>query len=191
MLHRLGVKEIVAFNKDGILHREQFDSYDFLTQELLDIVNLNNDHHTLAQALVQADVFIGVSAPRLVTSAMVSTMKKDAIVFAMANPEPEITYDEAIAGGAKVVGTGRSDYPNQVNNVLAFPGLFRGALDCQASKITEEMKMAAAVGLASLISEDQLRPDYVIPSAFDPRVASTVAAEVKKTAIATDIARIK
>lgn len=189
MLHRLGVKEIVAFNKDGILHRDQFDSYDFLTRELLDIVNPNDDHHTLAQALVGADVFIGVSAPRLVTSAMVSTMKKDAIVFAMANPEPEITYDEAIAGGATVVGTGRSDYPNQVNNVLAFPGLFRGALDCQASKITEEMKMAAAVGLASLISEDQLRPDYVIPSAFDPRVASTVAAEVMKSAIQSKIAR--
>ncbi|PKM86162.1 MAG: NAD-dependent malic enzyme, partial [Firmicutes bacterium HGW-Firmicutes-10] len=137
-----------------------------------------------------ADVFIGVSAPKIVTIDMIKSMNKDAIVFAMANPEPEIAYADAIAGGAKIVGTGRSDFPNQVNNVLAFPGLFRGALDCRARKITDEMKMAAAVGIASLIEEKDLTPEYVIPSPFDPRVAKKVAEEVKKVAIATGMARI-
>ena len=138
----------------------------------------------------EADIFIGVSKPNLITKEMVASMKRDPIIFAMANPEPEIAYADAIAGGAKVVGTGRSDFPNQVNNVLAFPGLFRGALDVRARKITEEMKMAAAMGLASLIKEEELRPDYVIPSPFDPRVAQAVAAAVAETARKTGIAEL-
>ena len=131
--------------------------------------------------MVNSDVFIGVSAPRLLTKEMVSSMNKNPIIFAMANPEPEITYKDAIDAGAYIVGTGRSDFPNQINNVLAFPGLFKGALECRANKITEEMKMAAAIGIASLISENELKPEYVIPSPFDKRVAEIVANEVKKT----------
>lgn len=190
MLKKFGIKEIYGFNKDGIVLKEDYDQYDFLNKELTDIVNSGNKRMDLKEAMTEADIFIGVSAPRLVTREMVASMKKDAIVFAMANPEPEITYAEAIAGGAKVVGTGRADTPNQVNNILAFPGLFRGALDCRARKITEEMKLAAAVGIASLVGDDELSPEYVVPGAFDPRVAETVANEVKKTAIAQGIAKI-
>ena len=150
-----------------------------MCKELTEITNPECKRLTLADALKESDVFIGVSAPRLLTKEMVSSMKEGAIVFAMANPEPEITYEEAIAGGAAVVGTGRSDFPNQINNVLAFPGLFKGALESRAKKITEEMKMAAAMGLASLVLEEELNPNYVIPSPFDSRVAETVAQAVK------------
>ena len=134
----------------------------------------------MAEEIVGSDVFIGVSAPKILTKEMVLSMNKNAIVFAMASPEPEITYKDAIDWGAYIVGTGRSDFPNQINNVLAFPGLFKGALECRAKKITEEMKMAAAIGIASLVTDEELRPDYVIPSPFDRRVAETVANEVKK-----------
>lgn len=134
----------------------------------------------MAEEIVGSDVFIGVSAPKILTKEMVLSMNKNAIVFAMANPEPEITYEDAIDAGAYIIGTGRSDFPNQINNVLAFPGLFKGALECRAKKITEEMKMAAAIGIASLVTDEELRPDYVIPSPFDRRVAETVANEVKK-----------
>ena len=144
MIHSLGVRNIYGFNSKGIVLREDNEKYSFLLKELTEITNLDNKRLTLAQAMAESDVFIGVSAPKLLSKEMVSSMKKDSIVFAMANPEPEIPYDEAISAGAKVVGTGRSDYPNQINNVLAFPGLFRGALDSRAKKITEEMKMAAA-----------------------------------------------
>lgn len=191
MLLAFGVKNIYGFNINGIVTREDYDQYDFLTKELALITNLDAKRMTLAEALKEADVFVGVSAPRLVTKEMVASMKKDAIVFAMANPEPEITYDEAIQGGARVVGTGRSDYPNQVNNVLAFPGLFRGALDVRASKINEEMKLAASYGIASLVADDQLSEEYIIPSALDPRVAKAVAGAVSKAAIETGVARLK
>lgn len=189
MLKDLGVKEIYGFNINGIVLKEDKEKYDFLTQELCEITNSSNKRMNMAEALKEADVFVGVSAPKLLTKEMVADMKRDPIIFAMANPEPEITVDEALAGGARIVGTGRSDFPNQVNNVLAFPGLFKGALSVRATKITEEMKMAAAQGIASLISDDELNETYVIPSAFDPRVADMVAAKVAEVAVATGVAR--
>lgn len=183
MIHDLGVKEIYGFNINGIVIKEDYDQYDFLTQELTEITNKSNKRMTMAEALKEADVFIGVSAPGLLTKDMVKSMKKDPIVFAMANPEPEIKYHDAIEAGATVVGTGRSDFPNQINNVLAFPGLFRGALDIHATKITEGMKLAAAKGLASLVSDEELTKDYIIPRATDKRVAVTVAKAVSAQAI--------
>lgn len=187
MIHDLGVKEIYGFNINGIVIKEDYDQYDFLTQELTQITNSSNKRMTMAEALKEADVFIGVSAPGLLTKEMVKSMKENSIVFAMANPEPEIKYHDAIDAGAAVVGTGRSDFPNQINNVLAFPGLFRGALDVHASKITEGMKLAAAKGLASLVSDEELSKDYIIPRATDPRVATTVAKAVSEQAIKEDV----
>ncbi|MDD4839381.1 MAG: NADP-dependent malic enzyme [Clostridia bacterium] len=178
MLKRYGVGEVLCFDINGIITKEKAKTANSLTQELALITNSKNIDVTLAKALEQADAFIGVSAPKLVTSEMVRNMKRDPIIFAMANPEPEITYQEAIDGGATVVGTGRSDFPNQINNVLAFPGIFRGALDSRAKKITEEMKMAAAFGIASLVSDSELNKDYIIPSAFDERVCKVVAKSV-------------
>ena len=157
-------------------------------EEISHISNLNHEHGKLADALKDADAFIGVSRPNLVSKEMVSTMN-NGIVFAMANPTPEIMPDEALAGGAAVVGTGRSDYPNQVNNVLAFPGLFRGALDVHATKINEEMKIAAAKAIASLVSDEECNAEYVIPSPFDPRVAPAVAKFVAQAAIDTGVAQ--
>jgi malate dehydrogenase (oxaloacetate-decarboxylating) len=189
MLKRLGVINIIGFSKSGILNRDDLDAYDFLSKELLEFINPLNLHQTLKEALKDADVFIGVSAPRLVSSEMIHSMASDPIVFALANPEPEISYEDALLGGARIIATGRSDLPNQINNVLVFPGLFRGALDCRATQISEEMKLAAAIGLASLIKEDELRFDYIIPSVFDPRVSDVVAQEVTKVAYQTGIAR--
>lgn len=190
MINTLGVKEIYGFNKLGIVIKEDYDQYDFLTQELTKITNSQMKRITMSEALKETDVFIGVSAPNILTKEMVKEMKADAIVFAMANPEPEIKYIDAIEAGVAVMGTGRSDYPNQINNVLAFPGLFRGALDVRAKKITEEMKLAAAYGLASLVSDDELSSTYVIPNALDPRVAKVVALAVSKKAKEQGIARI-
>lgn len=190
MIHALGVKEIYGFNIHGIVTKEDYNQYDFLTQELTEITNSHAKRMTMAEALKEADVFIGVSAPRLLTQDMVRNMKEKPIVFAMANPEPEITYDEAIEAGVAVMGTGRSDFPNQINNVLAFPGLFRGALDVRARKITEEMKLAAAYGLASLVSDEERSATYVIPNALDPRVAETVAKAVAEKAKEIGIARL-
>ncbi len=190
IMHQLGVKDILAFNADGILIREDEERFNFLEKEMLDITNQNNQRLTLAEAMAQSDVYIGVSAAGIVSEEMVSSMKEDPIVFAMANPEPEITYAKAKAAGARVAGTGRSDSPNQVNNILAFPGIFRGALDCRATKISEEMKMAAAVGLASLVTDEELNEEFVIPDVFDPRVAYTVAKEVVRVARKQGIARL-
>ena len=190
MLKNFGISNIYAFNINGLLNKDDMESYNFVEQEVALITNNENEKITLAEAMAQADLFIGVSAPGVINKAMVSSMKKDAIVFAMANPEPEISYQDAKDAGAKVVGTGRSDFPNQVNNVLAFPGLFRGALDVRSSKITEEMKLAAAEGLASLISEGELNEEYVIPGAFDPRVAAIVAKAVADKAIEQGLSRI-
>ena len=145
---------------------------------------------SLADVIVGADIFIGVSAPGTVTSEMVKTMNRDAIVFACANPTPEIFPDDAKAGGAAVVSTGRSDYPNQINNVLAFPGIFRGTFDVRAKDINEEMKMAAAMALANLISDEELNADYIIPKAFDPRVGPAVAKAVAEAARKSGVARI-
>ena len=190
MLKNFGVKEIYGFNINGIVLKEDYDKYDFLTKEISLITNSANKRVTMKEAFKEADVFIGVSAPKLVTKEMVKSMKKDPIVFAMANPEPEITYEEGKSAGARIMGTGRSDYPNQINNLLAFPGLFRGALDVRARKITEEMKLAASYGLANLVSDKELNEDYILPKALDKRVAKTVAKAVSKKAVEQGIARI-
>ena len=154
------------------------------------VTNLEKKQGKLADVIVGADVFIGVSAPGTLTTEMVKTMNKDAIIFACANPTPEIFPDDAKAGGAKVIATGRSDYPNQINNVLAFPGIFRGTFDVRAKDINEEMKMAAAAALAGLISDEELSADYIIPKAFDPRVGKAVAEAVAKAARESGVARL-
>ncbi len=190
MLKNFGVKEIYGFNINGIITKEDYDKYDFLAKELSLITNTKNKRITMAEAFKEADVFIGVSAPKLVTKEMIKSMKENPIVFAMANPEPEITYEEGKEAGAKIMGTGRSDYPNQINNLLAFPGLFRGALDVRAKKITEEMKLAASYGLAALVSDEELNENYILPSALDERVAQTVSKAVADKAKEIGVARI-
>jgi len=187
MLRDLGVVNILGFRKEGIIRKEEHT--DFLVQELSEFTNPNQLNVSLQEAMVNADVFIGVSAPKLVSKAMIQSMNKLSIVFALANPEPEISYEDAKEAGAYIIATGRSDYPNQVNNVLAFPGLFRGALDAKATQITEEMKKAAAYGLSSLIQIEELSPDYIIPSVFDKRVKNVVSQAVKDVAIASGCVR--
>lgn len=192
MLHRLGITQIIAYNVDGIVHESKASKYDDLTKELLAITNPNHfiGDDTLGAAFVGADVFIGVSVAGIVSETMVRSMNKEPFIFAMANPTPEIMPEDALAGGALIVGTGRSDYPNQINNVLAFPGIFRGALDARASKINEDMKLAAARAIASCIPKQDLRPDFIIPSAFDPEVVKRVAAAVMEEAEKTGVAKI-
>ncbi|MBU5488094.1 NAD-dependent malic enzyme [Clostridium sp. MSJ-8] len=185
-----GVKNIVMCDINGVIHKNAELANDSL-RELAEITNPNNETGTLKDAIKNADVFIGVSAPNLVSQEMVKTMNEDAIIFAMANPTPEIFPDDALAAGAKVVGTGRSDYPNQINNVLAFPGIFRGALDCRAKRINEEMKVAAAYAISSSISDDELSPTNIIPKAFDLNVQKKVAEAVKEAAIKSGVATIK
>lgn len=189
LVKKLGAKEIIAIDRVGILRRSDKDKYDFSKKELAEITNSKDIAGGLADAIVGADVFIGVSAPNVLSKDMVRSMNKDAIVFAMANPTPEIMPEEALEAGAAIVGTGRSDYPNQVNNVLVFPGLFKGALRAKSKKITEEMKIAAAEGLASLIKDEELRKDYIIPDPFDKRVAEAVAIAVEKIAKEQGICR--
>lgn len=183
MLNAFGVKDILVFNSRGIITASNMENYDFLQKEIALMSNKEHKEITLKEAMVGADVFVGVSVADLVSEEMVASMAEKSIVFALANPNPEIKYDLAKAAGAYIVGTGRSDFPNQVNNVLAFPGLFKGALAVRAKKITEEMKMAAAKGIASLLSEEELNEDYIIPSPFDPRVADAVADAVAKEAL--------
>lgn len=185
MLRDLGIKNILGFRKEGIIRKEDHD--DFLVQELSEFTNPDQLNISLREAMVEADVFIGVSAPKLVDKEMIQSMNPKSIVFALANPEPEISYDDAKEAGAYIIATGRSDYPNQVNNVLVFPGLFRGALDAKATKISEEMKLAAARGLASLIKASELTPEYIIPSVFDRRVKDVVSKAVKDIAIDLDL----
>ena len=191
LILQLGVPSHHMFlvGRDGILNRENSENYNPIHRDLAFKTNDSNQKGSLADALQGADVFVGVSVANLVSQDMVRSMNKDAIVFAMANPTPEIMPEDAKAAGARVVGSGRSDYPNQINNVLVFPGLFKGALRAKSKKITEEMKMGAAIGLANLISQDELRDDYIIPDAFDPRVAETVAKEVEKVAKEQGICR--
>ncbi|WPC40032.1 NADP-dependent malic enzyme [Clostridium sp. JS66] len=184
-----GVKNLIACDKVGILYRG-IENVDDAKKELAKISNPENIQGTLTDALVGADVFIGVSAPGIISQDMVRSMNKDSIFFAMANPTPEIMPDEAKAAGARVVGTGRSDFPNQVNNVLAFPGIFRGALDCRAKEINEEMKIAAAYAIANSINEEDLNENNVIPSALDKKVAANVAEEIMKAARKTGAARL-
>ncbi|MDD7384281.1 MAG: NADP-dependent malic enzyme [Actinomycetaceae bacterium] len=190
MLHDLGIAEIYGFDVWGVLNRARCQTYSHpLYRQLAAITNTSQEDLSFEEAMARADIFVGVSVPNKVTPDMVASMRSDPIVFAMANPDPEIDYDLAKAAGARVVGTGRSDYPNQVNNVLAFPGLFKGALSVHAIHITEEMKMAAAVSLANLVAEDELRDEYVIPSPFDPRVPDAVAREVARTAVELGLTR--
>ena len=188
-LMKLGVKNLVMVDRFGIIC-EGMESLNDAHKELSKITNRDHIEGTLADAMKGADVFIGVSAPNIVSAKMVSTMAEGAIVFAMANPVPEILPDEAKAGGAVVVGTGRSDYPNQINNVVAFPGIFRGALDVRASDINDEMKMAASYAIASLVSDDELSADYILPMAFDERIGKTVAKAVADAAIKSKVSRI-
>lgn len=189
LLLSAGFKDITMCDRKGAIYAGRED-LNWIKRELAEVTNLEKRSGSLADMLVGADVFIGVSAPGLVTTDMVRTMNKDAILFACANPTPEIFPEEARAGGARIVATGRSDFPNQINNVLAFPGIFRGAFDVRASDINEEMKLAAANALAGLIGEDELREDYIIPRAFDPRVGPAVAEAVAQAARASGAARL-
>ena len=188
LLLSAGAKNITLCDRKGAIYAGR-DGLNWIKEEMAQVTNPARQSGTLADVLAGADVFIGVSAPNSVTTDMVKTMNKDAIVFACANPTPEIFPDDAKAGGAAVVSTGRSDYPNQINNVLAFPGIFRGALDARASDINDAMKIAAAHALADLVGDD-LSADYIIPAAFDPRVADAVAAAVKQAAYDSGVARV-
>lgn len=187
LLH-LGVGEIILSDRTGVIY-EGRAGLTPVQETLSRQTNRRRITGTLADALKGADVFIGVSAPRVVTADMIAQMAKDPIVFPMANPEPEIFPEEAFRGGAKIVGTGRSDYDNQINNVLAFPGIFRGALDVRAREINDEMKMAASLAIADLVSEDRLSPAYILPEAFDRRVGPAVARAVAEAALRTSVAR--
>ncbi|MCD8197483.1 MAG: NAD-dependent malic enzyme [Lachnospiraceae bacterium] len=189
LLLSAGFRHVTMCDRKGAIYAGR-DGLNWIKEEMAQVTNLEQKPGTLADHLVGADVFIGVSAPGTVTTEMVRTMNKDAIIFACANPTPEIFPDDARAGGAKVIATGRSDYPNQINNVLAFPGVFRGTFDVRARDINEEMKMAAAKALAGLISDEELAADYIIPKAFDRRVGPTVAAAVAQAARDSGVARL-
>lgn len=189
LLLSAGFKNITMCDRRGAVYAGR-EGLNWVKRELAGVTNLEKRAGSLADMLVGADVFIGVSAPGLVTAEMVRTMNRDAILFACANPTPEIFPEGAKAGGARIVATGRSDFPNQINNVLAFPGIFRGAFDVRASDINEEMKLAAASALAGLISEEELREDYIIPQAFDPRVGPAVAKAVAQAARTSGVARL-
>ena len=189
LLLSAGFKNIVMTDRSGAIFKGR-DRLNWIKEEMAEVTNLGMEKGTLADVIRGADVFIGVSAPGTLTTEMVKTMAKDPIIFACANPTPEIMPEDARAGGAAVIATGRSDFPNQINNVLAFPGIFRGTFDVRASDINEEMKMAAAKALASLVSDDELSADYIIPKAFDPRVGAAVAAAVAEAARKTGVARI-
>lgn len=189
LLMSMGLKKVILCDRKGAIYEGRED----LNEEkalMAKISNLEKKKGTLEEVIKGADVFLGLSAPGMVTQDMVRSMAKDPIIFAMANPTPEIMPDEAIAAGAKVVGTGRSDFPNQINNVLAFPGIFRGALDVRARDINDEMKIAAAKAIASLVSDEELCPEFILPEPFDPRVGSTVAKAVAEAARKTGVARI-
>ena len=189
LLLSAGFRHITMCDRKGAIYKGR-DGLNWIKEEMAEVTNLERKPGTLADALVGADIFIGVSAPGTVTTEMVRTMNHDAIIFACANPTPEIFPDDARAGGAAVIATGRSDFPNQINNVLAFPGIFRGTFDVRASDINEEMKMAASMALANLISPEELSADYIIPKAFDKRVGPAVAKAVAQAARDSGVARI-
>ena len=190
LLLTAGFKNITLCDRKGAIYEGRPEGMNPVKDEMGKVTNLDKKAGSLADMLVGADVFIGVSAPGAVTTEMVKTMNKDAIIFACANPTPEIFPDDAKAGGAKVISTGRSDFPNQINNVLAFPGVFRGAFDVRASDINDEMKLAASEALANLITDEELSPEYIIPKAFDKRVGPAVAKAVAEAAKRTGVARI-
>ena len=190
LLIAAGIKDVTLCDRTGAIYEGREKGMNPIKEEMAKITNREKIHGSLADIVKGADVFIGVSAPGALTTEMVKTMAKDAIIFACANPTPEIYPDDAKAGGARVIATGRSDFPNQINNVLAFPGIFRGAFDVRAKDINDEMKMAAAEALANLISDDELSEDYIIPAAFDPRVGKAVAEAVAEAARKSGVARI-
>ena len=179
LLLRYGFRHLVICDSKGIISRDR-ENLNWIKKEMLEVTNLDNQNGTLADALVGADIFIGVSAPNSVTEEMVRSMNKDAILFAMANPVPEIMPDLAKAAGARIVGTGRSDFPNQVNNVLVVPGIFKGALEGKARQITEDMKLAAAEALAGIVSDEELNEEFILPEAFNPKVSEVVSAAVRE-----------
>ena len=179
LLLRYGFKHVTMCDREGIIHKN-YPNLNWAQEEMTQYTNLENKTGSLADALVGADIFVGVSAPGIVSAEMVASMNKDAIIFAMANPTPEIMPDIAKSAGARVIGTGRSDFPNQVNNVMVFPGIFKGALEGRATQITEEMNLVAANALASLVSDEELNEDFILPEAFDPRVAEVVSKAVKE-----------
>ena len=189
LLMSKGLKNVVLCDRKGAIYKGR-EGLNDIKKEMAEISNLEMKKGSLADVVKGADVFIGVSAPGSLTQDMVKSMAKDAIIFAMANPVPEIMPDEALAAGAKIVGTGRSDFPNQINNVLAFPGIFRGALDVRAKDINDEMKIAAAEAIAAVIPDDKLTADNIIPDSFDPHVRDAVANAVKEAAVRTGVARI-
>lgn len=189
LLMSMGLKNVIMTDRTGAIYKGR-EGLNAIKEEMAEITNQNCEKGTLAEVIKGADVFIGVSAPGTLTKEMVQTMAKDPIIFACANPTPEIFPDEAKAGGAAVVSTGRSDFPNQVNNVLAFPGIFRGALDVRASDINDEMKIAAARAIAGLVSDEELNADYILPAAFDNRVKDAVAKAVADAAVKSGVARI-
>ncbi|MBQ0099639.1 MAG: NADP-dependent malic enzyme [Firmicutes bacterium] len=189
LMVKMGAKDIVMCDRHGIIYKGRQEGMNPSKEEIADFTNKMGRKGSLADALKGADLFVGVSSPGLVTEEMVKSMNRDAIVMPMANPTPEIMPELAIKAGARVVGTGRSDYPNQINNVLAFPGIFRGALDCMAKDINDEMCIAASKAIASLVTEEELKPEYIIPAPFDKRVAMAVAKAVKEEAIKTGVAR--
>ena len=189
LLLSAGFKNVVMTDRTGAIYAGR-EGLNWIKEEMAQVTNLQKEQGKLEDVIKGADVFIGVSAPGTLTTEMVKTMAKDAIVFACANPTPEIFPEDAKAGGARVISTGRSDFPNQINNVLAFPGIFRGTFDVRASRINEEMKMAAAMALANLISDEELNENYIIPAAFDERVGPAVAKAVAEAARATGVARI-
>ncbi len=178
LLLSYGFQQLILCDKKGIISKD-YEGLNWIQKQMLSVTNLENRNGSLADALKGADLFVGVSAPNIVTKEMVASMNKDAILFAMANPTPEIMPDLAKEAGARIVATGRSDFPNQVNNVLAFPGIFRGALEGRATQITEEMKLAAALAIAGLVAEEELNEENIMPQAFDPRVSDAVSAAVK------------
>ena len=178
LLLSYGFPNVIMCDREGIIGKD-YPNLNWMQQEMTKVTNLNNETGTLADAMKNADIFVGVSAPGIVSAEMVASMNKDSILFAMANPVPEIMPDVAKAAGARIVGTGRSDFPNQVNNVVAFPGIFRGALEGRASQITEEMKLAVAEAIAGLVSDEELSDVFIMPEAFDPRVAEVVSKAVK------------
>jgi malate dehydrogenase (oxaloacetate-decarboxylating) len=184
ILKDVGVKHVYGYNIDGVVTQEKYNTYSFVLKELIDEKILSTPSNlkidSLKELMKNKDVFIGVSAKGIVSKEMIKSMNKDPFIFAMANPDPEISPEEAIEGGAFIVGTGRSDYPNQINNVLAFPGIFRGALDTRAKNITNSMKLSAAKAIAYIISDDELARDYIVPSPFDKRVVKAVSEEIKK-----------
>ncbi len=190
LLISAGLKNVILCDRKGAIYEGRQENMNPIKEEMASITNRDKVSGSLSEVIKGADAFIGVSAPNSLTTDMVRTMNQDAIIFACANPTPEIFPDDAKAGGAAVVATGRSDYPNQINNVLAFPGIFRGALDARASDINDEMKIAAANALANIISEEELNAEYIIPAAFDPRVKDAVAEAVRQAAYNSGVARI-